>query len=212
MVQKENRQQRWTETRNAFLDAARELSASHGFEAATMSEIASRAGKHLQTLYRHFPTKTALGSVLFQEEFLAALSRRDSDALVFWRDWVRRAITTRLSKANKGKSTGSAVRRQPASGRTGLPHEYSVEYVALLAGAVADDFGRDQDDLVPALVANMLWGANMHAIKVHGEEPLLNVATRMIDQTIEVSRRLLAEHPATAGSQGKRSKNKRPAS
>ncbi len=212
MVRVENRQQRWLETRTAFLDAARELSARHGFEAASMTEIASHAGKHLQTLYRHFPTKTALGSVLFQEEFVAALSRRESDALVFWRDWVRNAITTRPSSANKKKSPDSAARRRPAIGRSGLPLEYSTEYVALLGRAVAEDFGRDTDDLVPVLVANMLWGANIHALQIHGEEPLLDVATRMIEETIEVSRRLLAEHPVTARSEGKKSKNKRPAS
>jgi AcrR family transcriptional regulator len=44
----------------AFLDAAAETIAERGFEAATMTEIAERAGASIGSVYQYFPNKDAL--------------------------------------------------------------------------------------------------------------------------------------------------------
>ena len=79
---------------------------------------------------------------------------------------------------------------------SGLPYEYATTYVNLLTDAVAEDFGLDtRTSVLPALVANMLWGANVHAIRVSGERSLMGVTIPMIDEAIEITRQLLAEAP-----------------
>jgi AcrR family transcriptional regulator len=54
--------------RAKVLDAARTAFAEHGTE-AQMEEIARRAGVGVGTVYRHFPTKQALGEALVEERF-----------------------------------------------------------------------------------------------------------------------------------------------
>jgi AcrR family transcriptional regulator len=51
----------------ALLRAGAEVIAEHGFEAATMAEIATRAGAPIGSLYRFFPNKNALADALMQK-------------------------------------------------------------------------------------------------------------------------------------------------
>lgn len=54
--------------RAKVLDAARAAFAEHGGE-AQMEDVARRAGVGVGTVYRHFPTKEALGEALIEERF-----------------------------------------------------------------------------------------------------------------------------------------------
>ena len=49
----------------ALIDAGAELFAEKGYETATMTEIASRAGAAIGSLYQFFPSKEALAEALF---------------------------------------------------------------------------------------------------------------------------------------------------
>jgi AcrR family transcriptional regulator len=49
---------------NAFLEAAEALFAEFGFEAATMTEIAERAGSSIGALYSYFPDKKSVALAL----------------------------------------------------------------------------------------------------------------------------------------------------
>jgi AcrR family transcriptional regulator len=49
----------------ALIDAGAELFAEKGYEATTMTEIASRAGAAIGSLYQFFPSKEALAEALF---------------------------------------------------------------------------------------------------------------------------------------------------
>ena len=49
----------------ALIDAGAELFAAKGYEATTMTEIASRAGAAIGSLYQFFPSKEALAEALF---------------------------------------------------------------------------------------------------------------------------------------------------
>jgi AcrR family transcriptional regulator len=57
----------------ALLKAAAEVFSEKGYEAATMSEIAARAGASIGSLYQFFPTKELLAKAL-HEAYLADLS------------------------------------------------------------------------------------------------------------------------------------------
>src|ERR1700761_5123559 len=50
----------------ALLEAGAFVIAKKGFEAATMAEIAARAGAPIGSLYRFFPNKEILGDALIQ--------------------------------------------------------------------------------------------------------------------------------------------------
>ncbi len=49
----------------ALIDAGAEVFAERGYEATTMTEIASRAGAAIGSLYQFFPSKEALAEALF---------------------------------------------------------------------------------------------------------------------------------------------------
>ncbi len=51
----------------ALLAAATEVFAEHGYEAATMTEIAARADASIGSLYQFFPTKELIADALHQE-------------------------------------------------------------------------------------------------------------------------------------------------
>lgn len=64
-----------------LLRAAADVIAERGFEAATMAEIAARAGAQIGSLYRFFPSKDALADALirrYRELVDAAFQKTDS--------------------------------------------------------------------------------------------------------------------------------------
>src|SRR6202034_3530444 len=66
----------------ALLEAGAAVIAERGFEAATMAEIAARAGAPIGSLYRFFPNKEVLADALLQrfgdviDEAFAAIDAR----------------------------------------------------------------------------------------------------------------------------------------
>ena len=54
------------ETSRTVLAAAEQVFAEEGLHAASMSKIAERAGVAVGTIYRHFPSKQALGNAVYQ--------------------------------------------------------------------------------------------------------------------------------------------------
>lgn len=53
-------------TREAVLDAALAVFTEHTYGGAAMSVLASRAGVAVGTIYRHFPSKEALGNAVYR--------------------------------------------------------------------------------------------------------------------------------------------------
>jgi AcrR family transcriptional regulator len=62
---KEPKRERGKQRVAALVDAGAELFAEKGYEATTMTEIASRAGAAIGSLYQFFPSKEALAEALF---------------------------------------------------------------------------------------------------------------------------------------------------
>ena len=77
-IAKEPKRERGKQRVAALIDAAAELFAEKGYEATTMTEIASRAGAAIGSLYQFFPSKEALAEALFNrfaERAAAAFAR-----------------------------------------------------------------------------------------------------------------------------------------
>jgi AcrR family transcriptional regulator len=79
----------------ALLEAAAEVFAERGFESATMTEIAARAGASIGSLYQFFPTKELLAEALMARDaealFETLAAYRDSAA-----GWSTDALADRL--------------------------------------------------------------------------------------------------------------------
>src|SRR5881409_4441809 len=71
-------QRRKAETRALLVAAGLELFAEHGFEIATLDEVALAAGFTKGAIYRHFPSKGAFLLALFEQ--YAAVARAGSGA------------------------------------------------------------------------------------------------------------------------------------
>jgi AcrR family transcriptional regulator len=75
---KEPKRERGKQRVAALIDAGADLFAEKGYEATTMTEIASRAGAAIGSLYQFFPSKEALAEALFNrfaERTAAAFAR-----------------------------------------------------------------------------------------------------------------------------------------
>ena len=155
------RTQRKTQSRAKFFEAARELFSVDGYEATTMDAIASRAGLHVQTLYRHFPTKTEMVAALWEDSVLrfeTFLSEYNGDTISAWRDWVE---LNAKEAVKQGVPTRQMLWGAPAVAVKVLQHWH--HYEELLAEGIAKDMKVDPaDDQRPIMIACMLWGMNVH--------------------------------------------------
>ena len=162
------REKRKKQSRNALLDAASDLFANKGYEETTLDSVAQRAGLHVQTLYKHFPTKAELAAALWHdsllkfEEFFAA---RECDALSAWRDWVELNALELTRKGNASyKRKIASFASYPTVSTSTL--EYWYRYEEVLAQGLAEDMGVDiKSDPLPMLIACMLWGGNQHTAR-----------------------------------------------
>ena len=91
------------ERRKAILDSARGLFSAHGYDRASMRDIARTAGVTVPVLYDHFRSKQALQVALIEREgdILVAQVPTDSEAAT-WREYVRESFDTffRFVEAN----------------------------------------------------------------------------------------------------------------
>jgi len=80
---KEPKRERGKQRVAALTDAGAKLFAEKGYEATTMTEIASRAGAAIGSLYQFFPSKEALAEAVFNrfaERAVAAFARVEARA------------------------------------------------------------------------------------------------------------------------------------
>ncbi len=147
-------------TRLKLLDSANRVLVEYGYERSTLAEISKRAGVHLQTLVRHFPTKSAMMAAIHLaslERFEAFFRQRDGEALQAWREWVR--IHAESSPEILVFPNDSY--RFPVT--TSEAQEAIYQIRELLAEGIAEDLGVNRTfDLRPTLIACMVLGANAH--------------------------------------------------
>ncbi len=165
------REKRKRETRRTLIRAADELFSRQGYRETTLEEVAARAGVHVQTLYRHFPTKESLvlaGERNALERVSAELSDpgRAEDTITVWRHHIGRySISADPSQVRAGfLKRQETTRAMPEL--SGSMQRMSLEYEDLLTAALASDLGLDPArDRRPRLIALMLQGGNRQAYR-----------------------------------------------
>jgi AcrR family transcriptional regulator len=178
------REKRKEKTRTALTKAAEELIFEVGFEEMTLDQVAERAEVHVQTLYRHFPTKLSIlvhineGVVQELEQLLAS---RDEGVTTFavWRDMVKKYATiTENGRAPYSPSGPAALAFQMVQDR----------YILALSKGLAEDMGiTGRKDRRPFLIACMLKQANdIEAVRWGAEGRKGKLKTRLLRVADEV--------------------------
>jgi AcrR family transcriptional regulator len=189
------RDRRRRANRAALLAAAGELFTDQGLADTTLDQIAEKAGLHVQTLYRHFPTKQALASALEREKFEIALTETDKDTLSFWHDWVALAASQQVALDGGLNFMRYIHERESNPKLAAAVVEIGREYTDLLTASLAVDFQMDPvRDGFPNLVASMLWGGNAHAVRrwyeAGGEADLMHLVVTVADEVAEIVARV----------------------
>lgn len=183
------REKRKQKSREALIQAALDLFASKGFEETTLDDVASRADLHVQTLYRHFPTKNDLAVAIDRtrlDEFRDLFADREVSTLEFWRSWLVRTTEEWTNYGKQYRAALSNLHSVPTISTTLLDTWYSYERV--LEEGLRQDLGADPDDLLPILIACALWGGHRHAIRKwflgNGTMDLTTASVAVVDQVV----------------------------
>ena len=162
------RARRKAETRASLIRSARELFTHLGYDNTTLEAVANHAHLHVQTLYRHFPSKEHLATASesdYLERFRCAITapQRNDSTFDFWRAWLNQSVG--VAMRDGGTSYRSYLRSQwehpKVSGRIIAIHQ---EMEDLLAHSLANDFPPDNGKLA-RLVAIMLFHGQNHVIR-----------------------------------------------
>lgn len=169
------REQRKAETREKLMRSAAKLFARNGYEATTLEDVAEDAGLHVQTLYRHFPTKQDLATAGDQdllERFRQAILDPDraGNTFEFWRDWVAQAAgwVMRDGGTNYRRYLRSSARLPAVSVRLKAIQD---QYEDLLTQSLARDIGESEQRVGRArLIAGMLLAGNSYVVRSYATE------------------------------------------
>ncbi|HUR08609.1 MAG TPA: TetR/AcrR family transcriptional regulator [Nonomuraea sp.] len=152
------RERKKAATRQAIADAALELFLEHGFERVSVRDIAERADVSTTTLFAHFPSKEAL--VFDRDEdneakLVAAVRERHAGQDVVealrahaLKSWVPLASDPRLRRFT------ALVDETPAL-RTYAERMW-MRHTATLGAVIAEELGRDTDDLACSALARFV--------------------------------------------------------
>ena len=166
------RERRKQQTRAALIDSAVDLFSKRGYEDTTLEQIADHAGLHVQTLYRHFPSKPHLATAVDQsrmDEFSQAIldPARTDTTFEFWREWIQLSVR-RLRKHTRGLARYRDLVRRSYAMPSVSTHVLAMgfEYERLLTKSLAADFDLDPEQYrLPRLVACMLYAANAEVVR-----------------------------------------------
>jgi AcrR family transcriptional regulator len=153
--------------RAAILEAARALAAEGGMAAVQIAPVAERAAIAAGTVYRYFPSKTALVSALVEAlsvEEIAAL-KRAGDAAPGPLSALAAAITTFAARALGQRRLAFALIAEPVepeidAARVSYRQALAGAFEARIRTALAGGHLPDQDAAVaaPALVGALIEG------------------------------------------------------
>jgi AcrR family transcriptional regulator len=183
----------------ALLDAAEAVIADRGYDAATMTEIAERAGASIGSLYQYFPTKAAVADMLRSRlwdalhEDLTALSAAAGGAtpealaarfIATFRDFYRRRpALPNLAEARLLPATAMADVRQR------LRREVAAALLAFAPGVA-----RERAEVAAILVYELMKGA-----RAVDAEPRLRHRAAAVAEIARTLQRYLADLASEAG-------------
>lgn len=159
-----------TGSADRILDAAREVFTARGYEAASISAIARRAGVAEGTIYKHYASKRDLLEAViraFYEPLIdetARIAAGIADVRERLRFLVRQQLRAFAERPDLCRLVVAEGRRLDGYHRSGLA-ELNRRYTALAVDAVRQGQRRGdlRDDLDPGLVRDVLYGAVEHA-------------------------------------------------
>lgn len=137
------RERRKAQTRQALAEHALRLFSERGFEAVTVAEVADAADVAVSTLFAYFPTKESLVFPADDVEEQLVRAVRDRPAGTGLLDALREGFLA--AEPAPSPELVELVRRTPALALE-LERTWG-RYADALAGAIAEDTGRDPDDV-----------------------------------------------------------------
>ena len=150
------RERKKIETRKRIAEAALQLSERNGFEATTVSDIAAAADVSPRTVFGYFPSKEA---IFFNdsEEILDSLDDRlggrpDGESVA---EALRAWLLSMGERKEKEAELADRYRRLVDSEAAQRTYERGLleRGEATIAAAVAEEIGRDEDEMLPRMVA-----------------------------------------------------------
>lgn len=188
-----------TETKNKnreqLVDAADRLFATKGYQHTTLSDVADRAGLHVQTLYKHFKNKDEL-AIASASSAIGHLKEHFDEAsdgqstFDVWRTFVSDSLAGLLPIG-----IGEHKREQLRAASSMMNDNFLLivysGYEDVLTEHLAADFQMDpKTNHLPRLVASMLWAGNEIALKrcagLDTGEDVLNDADAIVKETLAV--------------------------
>lgn len=152
------RERKKAATRQAIADAALELFFEHGFERASVRDVAERADVSTTTLFAHFPSKEAL--VFDREEdveaqLTAAVRERPAGQEVIEALRAHALKSYALIAADPRRDRFVAlVEQTPALREYG--ERMWMRHAAALSAVIAEELGRAADDLACSALARFV--------------------------------------------------------
>lgn len=159
------RERKKLETRQRLADVAARLFAEHGYDAVSMSDVATAAGVADQTVYNYFPTKPDL--VLDRAADMLERSRRcvaERDPALTPAEALRSQVHEDIDHFIKRDPFFARGEFPAQSVESGLLRRYALQFrhdqAEEIAGAI-----RDTDPEIPALVARAHAGVLITVIQ-----------------------------------------------
>lgn len=168
------RTKRKTATREKLVRSARHLFLTRGYDKTTLEEIADAAGLHVQTLYRHFPTKQDLakaGDERYLRLFEESIKDRDPSELTFdvWRRHTKQTFEEITAEQDLYRS--HLKMRDSSPTIIGATEAIQQRYQDILTQHLAIDFDLPCDGVSPPrLAACMLMSGGRHVSRMYGED------------------------------------------
>ena len=133
-----------------------------------MQNVADEAGIHVQTLYKHFPTKFSLASSASCEALRELMKNRKIDTFEIWKSYVLEKAEE-ISSFEQGEFFLETVDSLSQSEQlTQLQLAIGNEYIEILKFNIALDLSMDKEkDLMPKLIANLIYTTNTHLSLIH---------------------------------------------
>jgi AcrR family transcriptional regulator len=175
--------------RSRILDAVAELSAEHGYEAMTITDIVSRAGVARKTLYENYGGKEEVFLAAVDAAFAAALERTEAACAAGggeWRERVSAGLAGLLDHLADHPAEARMLIVEAPAATTASAGRYQaaiVRFTALLADATPAAEG-PSGTIEEAVVGGVAWILNCQIRR--GE------AERIDDLAAELSEFVLA--------------------
>ena len=189
------RTERKNKNREQLVDAADRLFATKGYQHTTLTDVAEKAGLHVQTLYKHFKNKEELAidsastAVFHLKEHFDAASDGQS-TFDIWRAFVNDSLAGLLPIG-----IGEHKREQLRAASSMMNDNFLLivysGYEDVLTEHLAADFQMDpKTNHLPRLVASMLWAGNEVALKrcagLDTGEDVLDDAAAIVKESLAV--------------------------